>query len=258
VSILHSVFQSVSNIAQTNRAHGIDISKYDKFFKPETATTQLDFVIQRIGYGVRKDEAFDTLVDGVMRVPIRGGYHYLSSGVDWKRQADLFLEHTANKPYHFFACDFEGAFNTMSSEFAYSAWRWITYVANVSKKKTVLYTNPSNYTSYIIPSSRIYGINWESIDFWVAQYNFTPNPNAQPAIPKGRQSWHVWQYTDKGDGTKYGVARPTACDLNVFNGTKEQMAEWLKIDNHPPPTNEPSRTIKIEIYSDASYKITEE
>lgn len=80
MTFLHSVFQSVSNIPQTNRAHGIDISKYDKFFNPETATAQLDFVIQRISYGIRQDEAFGDLVDGVMRVPIRGGYHYLSSG----------------------------------------------------------------------------------------------------------------------------------------------------------------------------------
>lgn len=259
MTFLHSVFQSVSNIPQTNRAHGIDISKYDKFFNPETATAQLDFVIQRISYGIRQDEAFGDLVDGVMRVPIRGGYHYLSSGGNWKQQADLFLERVKDKPYHFFACDFEGAFNRMSSAFAYEAWRWTQYVASNSKKKVVLYTNPSNYVSYIAPSEKEYGIDWNSVDLWLAQYYFTPDPNKSPSLPKNRTQWSLWQYTDNGNGTQYGVARPTACDLNVYDGTKEQMGRWLKISAPPDPAEppEPKSTIKIEIHKDATYTITE-
>lgn len=239
-SVLHSAILAVSNVAQTQRAHGIDISKYDKFFQPETATGQLDFVVQRIGYGLFRDEAFETLVGGVMQVPIRGGYHYLTSGVSWKAQADLFLQHVEGRRYHFFACDFEGYYNEMSPQFAHDAWQWIEYVAKNSGVKTILYTNPSNYDGYISPSVKQYGIDWDDVDLWLAQYWYVPDPNKNPSMPKGRTDWRIWQYTSKGNGTQYGVSRPTACDLNVFNGTVAEMRSWLGLDSTPPPPDPPA------------------
>lgn len=214
----------------TPRAHGIDISKYDSFFFPETATAQLDFVIQRISYRLTRDEAFDNLVGGVMQVPIRGGYHYLNSDVDWKAQADRFLSYVAPYQYHFFNCDFEGAFNVLSTEFAYKAWQWIHYVQDKSGIPVLLYTSLDEYNTWIAPSKIKYGINWDTIDLWEAQWFYIPNPDGTPSTPKGRTSgWNLWQYSAKGNGTLYGVARPTACDLNVFNGTVEQMRDWLNL-----------------------------
>lgn len=225
----------MSNII-TNRAHGLDISKYDLFFRPQEATGQLDFVIQRISYGRTRDEAFQSLVDAVMSVPIRGGYHYLSSWIDWREQADKYLSYVAPYEYHFHNCDFEAAFNEMSINFARMAWDWIHYVEDKTGKPTLLYTSPSHYNEWI----RISGRDWNSVPWWTAQWFFTPNPNGTPTMPIGRTSgWSLWQYTDKADGTLYGVARPTACDLDVFNGTVSQMKEWLNIDSIPPQPGEP-------------------
>lgn len=220
----------------TPRAHGLDISKYDQFFKPETATGQLDFVVQRVSYGIKRDEAFDVLVPGVMRTPIRGGYHYLSSWYDWRTQADAYLDYVAGYNYDFHCCDFEGAFNTLSPAFAKQAWDWIDYVEQRTGKRTLLYTSLSLYNQYIAPSEKAYGIMWNTVPLWQAQWLLTPNPNGTPGTPTGRQvPWRLWQYTDKGDGTKYGVARATACDLDVYNGTVEDMRTWLEITAPTPP-----------------------
>jgi hypothetical protein len=231
-SILHPLYFSLfpQGEAVTSRAHGLDISKYDLFFRPENAINQLDFVIQRVSYRLTRDEAFAQLVNGVMSVPIRGGYHYLNSDKGWKEQADKFLSYVAGYDYHFFACDFEGSFNALSLDFAYQAWQWIHYVAGETGKPILLYTSPSLYNSYIAPSQSRFGINWNTVPLWTAQWFFTPNPNGAPSNPAGRTAgWKFWQYTDKGDGTQYGVARPTACDLNVFNGTVQQLRDWLRI-----------------------------
>lgn len=220
----------------TSRAHGLDLSKYDLFFRPEQATSQLDFVVQRISYGTTRDEKFDELVPGVMQVPIRGGYHYFSSWIDWKTQADRYLQYVSPYEYHFHNCDFEDAFNVLSKDVAKRAWNWIHYVEDKTGRPTLLYTSPSLYNDYIYPSQLQYGINWNDVDLWTAQWFFTPNPNGTPSTPRGRtKPWKLWQYTDKGDGTKYGVARPTACDLDVYNGTVQQMMEWLRIGSTPIP-----------------------
>jgi hypothetical protein len=218
----------------TPRAHGMDLSKYDQYFLPNEVTAQLDFVIQRVSYGITRDEAFAKLVGGVMQVPMRGAYHYLSSYINWQEQADKFLSYIAGYDYHFSVCDFEGAFNLLNTAFAYSAWRWIKYVEQKTGKPVLLYTSPSLYNSYITPSQSLYNIDWNTVALWTAQWFFTPNPDGTPTMPTGRTSgWKLWQYTDKGDGTKYGVARSTACDLDVYNGTPAQMREWLGIDDLP-------------------------
>lgn len=220
----------------TPRAHGLDISKYDLRFTPATATGQLDFVIQRISYRQTRDEAFETLLPGVMQVPIRGGYHYLNSDTAWRTQADKYLSIIAGHEYHFHACDFEGAFNALSTDFAYQAWQWVQYVQGRTGKRVFLYTSPSLYGTYIYPSQARYGINWNTVPLWTAQWFLTPNPNGTPSNPTGRTGgWSLWQYTSKGNGTLYGAGRSTACDLDVFNGTVPQMRNFLGIGVEPPP-----------------------
>jgi GH25 family lysozyme M1 (1,4-beta-N-acetylmuramidase) len=229
-SLFHSVYLTLNPTVVTPRAHGIDLSKYDLKFIPENAVNQLDFAIQRVSYRTTRDEAFTTLLPGVMQVPVRGSYHYLNSDTDWLFQADRFLTYVRGYDYHFFVCDFEGAFNILSTAFAYSAWRWIDFVRNRTGKPVFLYTSPALYNQYIYPSQRQYNIDWNNIPLWQAQWFYTPNANGSPSTPLGRTAgWKLWQYTDRGDGTLYGAGRTTACDLDVWNGTIEEMREYLGV-----------------------------
>lgn len=225
-------------IITPGRAHGIDISKYDKYFLPAEIVNQLDFVIQRVSYGLTRDEAFTLLVPGVMQIPIRGGYHYLSSWYTWREQADKYLSYIVPYQYHFHVCDFEGAFNTLSTGFAFSAWEYIHYIQRQTGKPCLLYTNPSTYNQYIHPSQKAFSINWNEVELWLAQYFFIPNPNGTPSTPTGRtRPWKLWQYTSQANGTLYGVARSDACDLDVYNGTVEQMRQWLGLSPTTPPAD---------------------
>lgn len=223
----------------TSRAHGIDISKYDLSFDPKLATEQLDFVVQRASYRTTKDELFDQLNPGVQQVPIRLAYHYLNSDTDWKKQYDVFMNTVADKNFHAFVCDFESSFNTMTPTFAKMAWDFCKQAVIDTGKRCIVYTNFYHYRDYLVPSQTQYGINWNLVDLWIAQYWNVPDPNATPNLPPGRTSgWSKWQYTAKGNGNLYGTGRATACDLDVFNGTVADMRTWLGIAE-PTPTPEP-------------------
>lgn len=175
-----------------------------------------------------------------MQVPIRLGYHYLNSDRTWREQADAYLSFVSGLDYHAHVCDFEDAYNTLSTSFAYDCWKWIDLVSQRTGKPVLLYTGKYTYQDYITPSQKLYGINWDSIPLWIAQYFYIPNPNGTPSLPTGRTGgWHLWQYTDKGNGSLYGTGRPSACDLDVFNGSVEEMRAFLKIGDGqkpPPPT----------------------
>ena len=231
-----------ATVLEISRAHGVDYSKYDLQFHPETATGQLNFGVQRISYWLTRDELFETLLPGTLRLPIRGGYHYLASAVSWRDQVNAFVSYTNGLPFHFFVCDFEGLFNTLSVPFAYDAWRWIQEVQQRTGKKTILYTGRYLYQDWMVPSQGRYGIDWNTIDLWEAESPLFPNPaTGNPTQPVGRTApWRLWQYTYKLDGTKYGLGRPTAGDGNVFNGTVSDMRAWLELGD--PPTEPPPPT----------------
>lgn len=238
-SILHPLYYVVvpQSATITSRAHGIDISKYDVTFDPNLTDKQLDFVFQRISYGVTQDEQFHTLWRGVRKMPIRMAYHYLSSHINWKTQADAFLSYVKDYEYHAFACDFEGAYNDLTTGFARSAYDWLVYVEQKTGKPVILYTSLSLYNSYIAPSEAIYNIDWDRFAYWQAQWFLTPNPNGTPTMPTRRTGgWQFWQYTDKGSG--YGTGRNYPTDLDVFNGTPDQLRAFLRLKVEPPPLND--------------------
>ena len=231
------LYLTQNNLVITPRAHGIDISKYDQKFVYGDVTGQLDFIVQRASYRTTTDELFYQMLNEVMKVPVKGAYHYLNSDTDWKPQADKFISLVKNYDYNFYVVDFEAAVNVLSTGFAYQAWQWLHYVKDMLNKPVLLYTSPYIYKDYIVPSQAKYGIDWNTVDLWEAQWLYVPDPNKNPSTVSGRTSgWKMWQYTDSGMGkTLYGTGRDGACDLDVYNGTLEEMMEWLNVGTTLPP-----------------------
>lgn len=233
------------------RARGIDISKYDQGFDPTKATEPIDFVVQRSSYGYTPDELFNVLQPGVQQIPVRLAYHYLSSGLDLNKQVDTFLSNTSGKGFHAYVCDFEGYYNTMSTAFAKMAWDFCKKVAVSTGKRCLIYTNFYNYKDYLVPSQKEYGIDWNIVDLWYANYPNVPNPEGLPPVIPGRiTGWSMWQYSAKGNGAAYGLTRTTAADLDVFNGDVTALREYFKVTDPsptPPPTPNPTAEITLEL-----------
>ena len=243
-SIFHPLYYVINPLGETvtARAHGLDVSKYDESFNPANATTQLDFVAQRSSYRLTKDQAFETIWQGVKDVPIRIAYHYYNFGYPgdgtWQDQVTFMLNVIKGKDFHATAWDYEGAFNVMTVQSAVNSYYAIQELEQRTGKPSMLYTSLGLYNQWIYPTIKTHGLNWNSVNLWLAQWFFTPNPNGSPSRPLGRtmeKYWDLWQYTDKGKDMGTGRGYPT--DLDVFNGTVSEMKAKLNIGGvvTPPP-----------------------
>jgi GH25 family lysozyme M1 (1,4-beta-N-acetylmuramidase) len=227
----------------TPRAHGIEISKYDLDFDPEATEKQLNFVVQRTSYRLKKDEAFDKLWNGVSKVPIRLAYHYYNFGYPgdgtWQQQVSLMASIIKGLPFHAVAWDFEDAFNILNTQAAVNSYSAIKELEQKTGLPALLYTSLNLYNTYIYPTIASHKLDWNSIPLWIAQWLFTPDPNKSPSTPKGRTGryWDIWQYTDKGRG--YGTGRNFPTDLDVFNGTVAEMKSQFNIGGGTPPPPPP-------------------
>jgi GH25 family lysozyme M1 (1,4-beta-N-acetylmuramidase) len=217
------------------RAHGVDLSRWDVSFDPAKATGVIDFAIMKACEGTFRDSKFAEIWAGVQKVPIRGAYHYLRSGMSWQTQADFFLSVVNGFDFHLYALDFEATGNTMGAPLASAAHSWIEYVASKTGKMVILYTNSSHYDADLFP----YGDWMKDHPLWVAQYWKDPTPDKDPNLPKKRKpgDWSIYQYASEinfpGHAKEYGTP-VNSIDLNVFNGTVADMRAWLKLSELPP------------------------
>jgi GH25 family lysozyme M1 (1,4-beta-N-acetylmuramidase) len=233
------------------RAHGIDISHNQDTFDPGVNREDIQFVIVRPSNGVFKDRRYAAFLERIADVPVRGAYHYFRSfkspaiqdpgfELHWKDQADLFLELVRDKGFHFLALDFErsGKFrvdwttelkrdNILSEQFAEDAQQWLSYVDEQAPQTVMIYTNQPLYQEWLRP---IEGMRkWP---LWIAQYHAIPNRDGEPDLPEGVTDWRIWQYSADGNmkGKEYGVGSKSI-DLNVYNGTLDEMRRWLEFED---------------------------
>ncbi|MEK6222935.1 MAG: GH25 family lysozyme [Chloroflexota bacterium] len=233
------------------RAQLLDLSKWNVGFAPAHINAQsgalVDGVILRSSYGLMPDRSFSSLYQASLEIPVRGAYHYLSSGSPWEQQAQFFLDLLRGKDIHFFVLDVESAFNHKSAGFALAAQRWLEYVAGRVNRKVLLYTNPYTYNTWLSP----YGDWMGNYELWVAQYPYRlwndyllkvpTDVDIQPLLPKGRDDWRMWQYSADGNtqGSRFGVASRDV-DLNVFNGSVAELHAWAQLDKDiPDPQTQP-------------------
>ncbi len=256
-------------------AIGVDISKYEvdairddagnitsirNFWNPDKAIKPIDFVIQRVSYGGKKDELLDLLYPQALKIPIRGAYHYFSTGVKWQDQANNFLSCVAGKDYHFYMLDYETAFNNLNATSFAELFEIVKYVKNTTGKKVLVYFNKSVYQTYMKPYNADAIIN--SNDVALAWYPYTAflNLAKPPSLPAGVTNWKVWQYgaadvagvAGYTEGIAYGSWRH-GIDLNIFNGSIDDMRAWCGIDIIPPVVPPgPEAKVEITIYDDFS------
>ncbi len=234
---------------------GVDVSKYNLGWSPDKATKPISFVVQRASWSLYKDEGFDALLPQVLKIPIRGAYHYYSSGVPWKAQADLFLSVTKGKGFHFYVVDYERAYNTLNARTIAEVSEMVKYIKSQTGQRCMVYFSPSIYNESIKPFG--YGLWAHQQDIWIAQYPWTLTqtpPTSTPAIPDNLP-WRIWQYgggdvnytAGRHAGADYGGGL-VGIDLNYFNGTEAELLAWAGVTDVPvviptpadPPTPQPA------------------
>lgn len=223
---------------------GVDVSKWNvsadgkTLWNPDKAKKPIDFVIQRVSYGGSsgsqvQDELLEPMYQQVIKVPIRGAYHYYSSHSNWKTQADFFLNIVSKKNYHFYAIDYETAYNTLDKRTISEFSEFVKYVKSQTGKRTLCYFNWNVFNSFIKPFGYDGWVNNE--DIWYAWYPYSTDENPPVTVPRpiGMNMWKIHQY-GAGDiaatpgasaGANYGGGT-RGIDLNQFNGNVDDMIGW--------------------------------
>jgi GH25 family lysozyme M1 (1,4-beta-N-acetylmuramidase) len=153
----------------------------------------------------------------------------------WQEQADFFIGLVAEKDFHFYALDVERGRtfrNIFTRDEVANIKKWIEYVKEKTGKPVLLYTNQNIYKSELLPNG---GNILVGLDLWLAGYPDAPNRDEDDPfrffeIP-GVLNWRLWQYSADHNrkAREYGVEGSHDLDLNVFNGTVEDMLKWLGV-----------------------------
>jgi len=187
-------------------------------------------VILRAAAGATRDAMVDTYAPALKAagIPIVGAYLYYHPYEAWRPQLDalkavmskhgirrgyLDLEDTKTVPT--LARDAETFMAALTAEMPLPAG-----------KRHGVYTNASYWRQMGSPG-------WgAAYDLWIAAWNDAASPVVPAPWATSGRSWTLWQYSNSGNGPAYGL-QSARVDLNRFNGTAAQYAEWLKIEDAP-------------------------
>ena len=214
------------------KAIGLDISKYDRTFNPQESMYPLDFVIARAGHSYNgifyEDPRFVSYFPGIQQIPIKLSYCYLNSATTLNIQVEEFIDTVGKAPFEWdgFACDWEGAYNVLSESFADKGLQWMEQVKAITGKSVWLYTNASSYELYWQSRGVGYPL-WLSRPLPDGTWTIESIQNKVPKLPIGRTTWQMWQFSYTIKGTDYGLGRPDEGDIDMFNGTLDEMKELL-------------------------------
>jgi lysozyme len=148
---------------------------------------------------------------------MRGAYHFL----DWTRSASeqarffcgLLKADAGELPP---VVDYECRLNAPNKLLASRAL--LTMLETVEKatgRAPILYTSPGYWLEFGTAA-----MDWVRHPLWIANYGVQ-----KPTVPRPWLYWTFWQYTDKGDGKKFG-AESAGLDMNWYNGSIEELEDF--------------------------------
>src|SRR3989304_9897027 len=222
----------IINYNTNGRAFGLDISKYNHPFTfPENPPVPVDFIIQRSSYGMFIDEKFYENLPETGKAKVRGFYHYYSSAVPWKLQADLVLELVRKSPFkiHILALDYESGYNNLNEKTAEESRLILEYWKEHFDGDVIIYANPAVYIQ------RLNKLEWpKKYPFWISQYWNEQSPSKNPGwqintafINRPLNDWLLYQWSadrpPNNVGRDFGSGGIVSIDLNVANMTREQF-----------------------------------
>ena len=236
-----------------NNIIGPDVS----FYQDDNATERMvdfaqmkvggaAFVIIRSGQNLWADPDFKLNWQAAKRVLPRGSYWFYDSRVEPKRQADLWVslfdgDYGELPLFADFEDNYGGAWN-----------KWQDFYVFLERVRAIIpaIKEVGIYTAYYYwLENTMYADGateyFKQFPLWVANYGVT-----SPLVPKPWTGWTFWQYTDKGDGSTYGVESKNI-DLNYFNGDLAAFNKRFGLSGtlpSPIPTPEPIPTGENKMY----------
>ena len=141
----------------------------------------------------------------------RGAYHFYRPDEDPELQAQFYIKNVKLQSGDFLpVLDIEKLPKRKSKEqYLKDVQTWLDIVENYYRKKPIIYTYYYFYKDYLRGK-------FDEYPLWLANYNDVLSPSDE-------DDWKIWQFTEKGISEGANVK----IDLNIYNGTKDQMQELL-------------------------------
>lgn len=233
---------------------GIDVSHWqnDKstaqrmdFSKAKAAGAQFVFIKVSERGGVDQDFIYNWKAAKDAGLP-RGGYHFLRWDLSGLLQAKIFCTLLAGDPGELPpVADFEAPPQGTLYPSNSLLQQFLEAVEDRIGKTPMLYTSPGYWnTNGKIKGTSKFDPMWTYYPLWIAHYTTAK----QPMVPepwKISTGWDFWQWSNTGDGLKYG-AESKAIDLNWFNGDMLDFENYLRsyASGIYPPDIDPGDVLK--------------
>jgi len=167
-------------------------------------------VIIRAGQNTWQDIAFDVSWKAAKEAGLqRGSYWFYDSRANPKRQAEKYVEVLGNDAGELeLWMDYEDRYGGPYGKLE-NLYDFAERLRNLLPHKQLgVYTGYYYWLENISPSESYFA----QYPLWIAAYGV-----AKPKIPPTWNDWLMWQYTDNGKGSEYGVASGNI-DLNERKG----------------------------------------
>jgi lysozyme len=219
-----SIDQSATVCGGPSTVAGMDISYYDDSVDWNAAhSAGIDFAFIRVTDGTQyKDPKFAAYWQGAKAAGVlRGAYQFFRPAEDPIAQADLFL---SLAPYEVGdlppVLDVEVNGGLTQPQVAAAVHAWVDHVTAAIGRVPIVYAGLYSWPD-LTGSADL-----TSSPLWIAQYTTAACPN----IPSPWTKWLFWQHSDTG---KVDGVVSSELDLDVFNGTRDELQQFANADTPP-------------------------
>lgn len=205
---------------------GIDLSYWDDSVDwPRARAAGIDFAFIRVSDGLQYiDPEFAGYWTGARAAGvIRGAYQFFRPAQDPIAQADLLLARAPYEPGDLPpVIDVETDSDLSDDQVTAAVRTWVDYVRATIGREPIVYAGLYSWPRLTG------GADLTTSPLWIAQYTSA----ACPDIPAPWTSWLFWQHSNTGqvDGVESGEL-----DVNVFNGTYDQLRAFADTGEPPCP-----------------------
>jgi len=221
----------LSSLGLTTLSNGVDVSKWQVFMNwltTKAAGARFSYMKMTQGTSIKDSDAIENMRNSKGVIPLRGGYHFLTSSPGGAAQADFMIN---------FMRDEVGDFGELPLCLDVE----ITCIASLVKSFCYRVLERMGYFPIIYTSvgawSRVTGVKSWAVNcpLWAAHWYVT-----SPAIPAPWTTWAVHQYSNKGVGSLWG-AESTYIDLD--RGKDDWLNRYLPAP--PPPAIVPLKLARV-------------
>jgi lysozyme len=209
---------------EPGRTLGIDLSHWSGVVDFAVAKAAgIKFVILKFMDGILPADYAEINYAGAIHAGLLvGAYQWLRSELSEGRQAKEYAAMLKSMPVDLPpAVDYEQSFRGKKYDPDIgNLYSIILPLQGLMQRKLMIYTSPGFWGDHGST-----GGLYANCFLWQAQYTWHQAP---PSKMTPWQAWDIWQFTETGEGARYGVPRSgeRAVDLNYFRGTVLDLLAW--------------------------------